>query len=346
MAANPSLGASTPRRPWGWLLPGLLAAGTLWLGALLPQPWGAWDRDWLQRLRLPAVAVAALLALAWMAWAAVRARSDDPLPAGRGAEEPLLSPPHVMACRSRSPVLTLAGLEPGSGVSSLAFNLAVALAVQGAVRDENGVRGARPICLLAEGPLSNVLGLSSQPLEQYLREHRHRVDSDLANLPVRHASGCELLCVGVEGTATDHLQLLVDELRRQYDAVLLDGACSERQLVDVAVDLADALLLVGLPSASSVEAAGTWIERVWSLGLEHKTALLLNRVTAWPAPQRELSLAFLYHAQLPEEPGVLAHDGQGLPWCLDDRLSAARRLEEVVRQLFPTLIQGGAAHAA
>ena len=131
------------------VLPGRVAG---WLGTLLPPPWGAWDRDWLERLRLPAFAPAAFFVLSWLAWSASRARSEDTLPAGDGVEEPLLSPPRVMACRSRSPVVTLVGLEPGSGVSTLAFNLAVSLAVQGAVQDENDIRGARPICLLVEGP--------------------------------------------------------------------------------------------------------------------------------------------------------------------------------------------------
>ena len=331
---------------WGWLLLGLLVAGAIWLGTLLPLPWGAWDRDWLERLQLFAFAAAALLVLSWLVWSALRARSEHPLLAGDGIEEPLLGPSHIMACRSRSPVVTLVGLEPGSGVSTLAFNLAVSLAIQGAVPDENDVRGARPVCLLFEGALSQNLGLSAKPLEEYLSQHPYRVDPDLANFPVHHASGCELLCLVPNGLAADQLQLLVAELRHQYDAVLLDGGCGPRLTLDVAVDLSDALLLLGLPSASAVDAAGQWIERVWSLGLEDKTALLINRVAAWPLAPRELSLAFLYQAQLPDEPGVLDYDAQGLPWSIDGRLCAARRLEAIVRQLFPTLVPGAAEHAA
>ena len=343
-----SVGSAPRARGWrmGWLLLGLLVAGAAWLATLLPPPWGAWDRDWLERLRLPAFATAALLVLFWLMWCAFRARSEDPLSAGDCVEEPLLSPSHVMACRSQSPVLTVVGLEPGSGVSTLAFNLAVSLAVQSAVSVEDDVRGARPICLLVEGPLSLNLGLSARPLDEYLSQHRYRVDPDLANFPVRHPSGCELLCLGSNGLAVDHLQLLVDELRHQYDAVLLDGACGERRTLDVPIDLGDALLLVGLPSAASVDAAGQWIERIWSLGLEDKTALLLNRVAASPPPPQELSLAFLYQAHLPDEPGLLAYDAQGLPWCVDGRLRAARRLESIVQQLFPTLIAGATGYAA
>ena len=87
-----------------------------------------------------------------------------------------------MACRSRSPV-TVVGLEPGTAASTLAFNLAVSLAVQGAVPDENKVRGARPLCLLVHGPLAQNLGLNARALEEYVSQHRHLVDRDLANLP-------------------------------------------------------------------------------------------------------------------------------------------------------------------
>jgi Mrp family chromosome partitioning ATPase len=300
----------------------------------------------LQAVRLPALAVAALLAFSWIAWSAVRARSRDPLAASGGTEEPLLRPPHVIACRSGSPVVVIVGMAPGSGVSTLAFNLAVSLAVEGEVSREEGVRSPRPICLLAEGPLTEALGLSPAPLEDHLGQHLQRIDADLVDLPVRHVSGCELLCMGREGRAVEHLKLLVEELRRLYDSVLVDGACGKGQVEDVAVDVGDAMLLVGRHSESLLEAAGPWVERVFALEIEHKTMLILNRVTAWPQPPREPGVAFLYQAQLPDEPAVAANDAQGLPWCIDGRLSAARRLADIVRCLFPTLMRGAASNAA
>jgi hypothetical protein len=188
--------------------------------------------------------------------------------------------------------------------------------------------------------------LSPQPLEEYLAGHPYRVGSEVVNLGVRHPSGCELFCLGGGRQSQDCLPLLVPELRRHYDAVLVDGGPGQSQAVDVALDLGDALLLVALPTAASVESTGLWIERVWSLGLEPKTALLLNRVTAWPAPPRELSLAFLYQAQLPAEPDVIALDQEGVPWSTDGRLRLARRLADIVGQLFPNLVPAGGLGAA
>jgi len=182
MAASVGSAPRSLGSQWGWLLLALLVAGAVWMGTLLPRPWGSLDRDWLERLRLPALAAAVSVVLSWLVWCAPRARSEHPLPVGDGVEEPLLSPSHVMACRSRSPV-TVVGLEPGTAASTLAFNLAVSLAVQGAVPDENKVRGARPLCLLVHGPLAQNLGLNARALEEYVSQHRHLVDRDLANLP-------------------------------------------------------------------------------------------------------------------------------------------------------------------
>jgi hypothetical protein len=316
------------------------------MGMLLPWHWGVRDRALLQVLRAPALALVGLIVLPWLAWLAVRARSADPLAATAGAEEPMLSTGNLMPCRSRAPVVALAGLEPGSGVTTLAFNLAVALVAHGHVSSQEEVRLPRPACLLVEGPLTEALRLSPEPLEEYVGRHPYQVGAELVNLADRHPSGCELFCLAAEGRSRESLRLLVPELTRHYDAVLVDGGSGERQLVDVATDLGDALLLVAMPTAASVESAGLWIERIWSLGLESKTALLLNRVTAWPRPPRELSLAFLYQAQLPDEPTVLALDQDGLPWSTDGRLRLAARLGDLVRQLFPTLVPAGGLHAA
>jgi hypothetical protein len=345
MAARLGPAARPGWRRWAWLLPALLVAGAVWLGELWPAPWGAGDRYLLEVVRLPALAVAALLAASWLGWSALRARSQCPLPVSGGAEEPLLRPPHSIACHSASPVVVVAGIDEGTGVSTVVFNLAVALAVQGEVLEVDAVRSPRPICLLVEGPLTEALGLSPAPLDDYLGRHPQRVDSDLVELPVRHVTGCELLCLGLEGRAADHLRLLVGELRRLYDAVVVDGGRGQGQVPEV-IAQADALLLVGRHSGSMLEAASPWVERAFALEIEHKTMLVLNRVTAWPPTPPELDLAFLYQAHLSEEPAVAAYDAQGLPWCLDGRLVTARRLTEIVRRLSPTLIPGVASSAA
>jgi hypothetical protein len=337
--------ASARPLPWGALVLAVLAALAGWLGELLPAPWGAIDRGLLHAVRWPALGVVAVMLAAWTAWSALRARSQDPLPETAGGEEPLLAEPHLVSRRSETPVVALAGLERRSGVSTLVFNLAVSLAALGEVSNEEGSRAPRPACLLAEGALTDALRLSPLPLDDHISRHPFQITPEVVNLASGHPSGAELFCLKHEGHAVEQLRPLLSELRRHYDAVLLDGWRGGRQLLDVAIDCSDALVLVGLPPAASVEAAGLWMEHVWGLGLEGKTALLVNRVRAWPKPPLELSLAFLYHAQLPDDPRIPPADSQGFPWSVDGCLPIAERCIELARQLFPTLMPGAGADA-
>jgi hypothetical protein len=323
-----------------------VAAAAAWLAVLLPPPWGPADRAALLALRWRAAAVPLLLAVVWAALLALLAWRRCPIPGMAEREEPLLGPLHVMPCRSSRPVLALAGLDAGVGVSTIAFNLAVTMAVDGRVLDGAEVRTCRPICLLANGTLADALGLGPRPLEDYLARHPHRVDADLVNLAVRHPSGCELLCLGGEGPSTVRLATIAEELRQRYDVVLIDGGRGGRHFEDLVCELGDPLLLVGQPDAATVRGAGRWIERVWALGLEGRTALLLNRMPAWPPPPLELELAFLHGAELPDDSRVATMDREGMPWSLDRRLWASRRLVGIAAQLLPALVPGPGADAA
>jgi hypothetical protein len=347
-AERGSTAARSPRS-WGGLLVVISADGLAWAGTLLPPPLGPADRAALAAVTWFAPAVVLVVVLAWAAWLACLAWQTHHCgvqPELSDREEPLLGPSHVMPCRSPRPVVVLAGLGSGAGVSTLAFNLAVTLAVAGRVPDGQGARPCRPICLLDDCALSGALGLSPQPLEDYLAAHPHRVDADLVNLAVHHPTGCELLCIGSDGRAAGSMQRIVAELSQQYDAMFVDEWRGERHVVDVVSEFADALLLVAGPAADCVQVTGAWIELVWAHGLEGRTALLLNRVAAWPRPPRELDLAFLYGAEIPDDPAAADLDRDGLPWSLDHRLAASRRLIEVAAQLLPALMPGAGAHAA
>jgi hypothetical protein len=308
----------------------VLMAGAAWMGTLLPGPWGAIDRAALSSVRWSAPAALLLLAAASAAWLALRPRPIDVA----DHEEPLLDSPRVPACRSPRPVVVLAGLEPSAGVSTLAFNLAVTAAADG--------MSPRPVCVLRDCPLARALELDPQPLERYLGVH-HEVDPDLVNLAVRHPSGCELLCLG---GGQEHLPSLVAELARHYDAVLVDGALGERPLMDVVTEMADVLVLVGLPAASSVRSAGTWIERAWAMSLQDRTILLVNRVVAHEPPPRELELAFPHTAELPDEPRIADADRDGIPWSLDRRQPASQQLAAIAAQLMLAGHDDGVGHAA
>jgi hypothetical protein len=336
------------RAPLSWrpmLLVLAVAGAVLADAALMPQPWRGIEHRILLAVRWPALSVLILLLAVGLVGLVLTAGSPLTLPVV-GAEEPRLDPPSFAASPAEVRVVTLAGLEPGCGVTTLAFNLAVSLAVLGEKPGaDQGPQPVRPACLLAESPLSAALGLSPQPLEDQLAKRPWDVRPEIVHLGARHSSGCALFCMRGGERAGDGLHRLVEQLRRHYDAVLIDGAVSQPETSSV-LDSSDLLLLLALPTHSSVEAAGRWIERVWGTRRETTTVMIVNRVPAWPPPPRELILAFHHVVLLPEDPAVAALDGQALPWSLDDRVAVAPRLTGLARLLFPALNGGGGRRAA
>jgi hypothetical protein len=314
--------------------------------AYLPSPWrSVADRFFDVGLR-PLLAAIAALVVVWTATVILKARAVRRLPSV-GQEEPLLSPARLATGQPEVKVVILAGVERGCGASTLTFNLAVSLAAQGAKSGADDVRRPRPACVLTEGPLSAALGLNPEQLEEHLGQRPYRVAPEVVNLAVRHPSGCALFCLRRDDRDSRALGLLLGELGRRFDAVLVDAALPERDLGHLAAEMSDFLLLVAQPTGSSVNAAGRWIERVWGMGLEPRTGLILNRVPAWPPPPLELRLAFLHHSELPHQQQVPALDRRGLPWSQDAGLAAARQLSAIARGLFPTLMpEGRSAHAA
>ncbi|MGI0130844.1 MAG: hypothetical protein ACREEC_11975, partial [Thermoplasmata archaeon] len=131
-----------------------------------------------------------------------------------------------------------------------------------------------------------------------------------------------------------------------YDAVLVDCGCGDRNVIDAVAERSDALLLVATPSTTSAEAAGFWAERTWSLGLEKKTVVVVNRIRQRRLPSAGLTAGFLYQAQLPDDSRIGVLEEKALPWVLDQRLAAARRLVEIAQQLFPALLKEAAANAS
>ncbi len=219
---------SFARRPplfWPRILLVLAIAGAVLVDAVvLPQPWRGVEYQLLLAVRWPALTVLVLVLAAGLLLLVLTSRAITELPV-LAAEEPRLDPPRLTTGRSEVRVVTLEGLEPGCGVTTLAFNLAVALAAEGErPGDCEADRAVRPACLLSESPLAAALGLDPQPLEERLAERPWDVRPEVVRLGVRHPSGCVLFCLRGDRQPDDGVRRFVEQLSHHFNAVLIDGA--------------------------------------------------------------------------------------------------------------------------
>ena len=277
---------------------------------------------WLPGLIIAALLVALAVAVGWaFPWPA----ADPYAP----AEEPLLPHPTLPACRRKTPVIVLHALEPSSGSTTLAFNLAVGATVQ-------GTEQRRPLALLRAGELTQRLGLDPAPLSSYLAAHPVSVDDALVELAQRHACGCELLAIGDGDLNGQRLRLMLPVLRRVYDLIILDCPTDDRWLTDVTIETADLTLLVAQPSASSASQAAAWADRAWDWGIEGKIALGLNRLEGHSGFPDSLLGEFRHRLLIPEDPVISEADRKGRPWVLRWESCARPVTERLLEQLLPT----------
>ncbi len=257
-------------------------------------------------------------------------------------EEPLLVRPIAPKTRGRCPLVGVVDLESSAGASSLAFNLAVIVAIEGRplVEGDGGMRRPRPLCLLSEGQLTEALGLESDPWRLHLEDHSGRIGEDLVDLAVRHPSGCELLCVPRGRVARYQLRLLRQAIDHHYDLVVVDSSAIDAELREGAEDTADALIAVGLPSPRSASAAAAMLE-TWRRFRLTTTVLLINEVRVDDCLPEELT-SFGSVAVLPYEHVVPEADRRGLPWSLMSDSTCGRVLRALALQLLPDLFSGEA----
>ena len=292
-------------------------------------------------LTLTSIAVVAAMVILALAAVAVMMRLPDWHETSATEEEPLLPSPAAPRTRGRSPLIGFVDLEPSAGASSLAFNLAVLVAVEGRpLMEEDGTaRRPRPLCLLSEGQLTDALGLDSDLWRIHLDANSGRVVEDLVDLAVRHPSGCELLCVPQGRVARHQLRLLRLALDRQYDLVMVDCGTIDADLREGAEDTADVLVAVGLASPRSADAAFDMLTETWRRGRLATTVLLLNQVRERDSLLDELP-SFDNVAVLPQEHTVAEANSRGLPWSLMASCASGRVLRELGARLLPDLLTG------
>jgi len=189
-------------------------------------------------------------------------------------------------------------------------------------------RRPRPLCLLEAGRLSARLELDPQPFTDYLSHNPVSIGEEILGLAKRHPTGLELLSVAEGAINGQRLRLLLPILRKHYDVILLDCPSGDRWLTEVAVDLSELVLVVGLSTRRSAAAAGAWADEAWRRGFEGRSAVIVNRVGPDDQVPEGLVGGFLHRTQLPEDPSVSAADAHALPWSLAFNSLAGRHLRE------------------
>jgi Mrp family chromosome partitioning ATPase len=293
----------------------------------------------LDRAAVASVVVVVVLVLLVLAAIAVAARFQRQDEDAAFEEEPFLPEPTAPSTRGRCPMIGLDGLEPEAGASSLAFNLAVLVAAEGLIVASDGsVRRPRPLCLLSDGELTEVLGLDPGPLERHLDRHSGLVGDDLVDVTTRHLSGCELLCVPRGRVARHQLRLLGMAVAHHYDLIVVDAAFDDDHLRVGVEDVADVLVAVTLPSLRSAEAATRLLEGFGRYPRLASTGLVVNQMRG-EARAEELAVGFGHVAAFPYEPLVAEADIRGVPWSLAPNSSCRRVLIHFAGRLLPGVFE-------
>lgn len=328
-AGSPAVARST----LAFLVASLLAVVAIRLLELAPSPYGTAASAFLQvGGPISAVVVVILVVVGLAGIAAVRGRLRDVA----SVEEPWIDEPHMPMSRARCPLIGFVGLEPLAGASSIAFNLGVLLAAEGRLSSSDRRRHRpRPLCLLSEGPLTEALGLSPEPLREHLATFPGRVTQDVIDLAVRHPSGCELLCVPRGQIGRHQLRLMRDAVEKYYDALIVDSTSTDDMLREGVEDVGDAIALVALPTDVSAEAAAREAERALAGHRLAVTALIVNRIAANQELLKSISIGLENTAQIPDDSSIASTDVHPMPWCLIPRSSAGDQLRLIASNLLP-----------
>jgi pilus assembly protein CpaE len=231
-------------------------------------------------------------------------------------------------------VVSVAGVKGGTGRSTIAANLAVA------IRQQSQQRVALIDANIPFGDVGVMMNISEATTMLDAVPYLRQIDSELINnIVVEHGSGVQLLLAPpspqeAEVVTSDLVKSLVSVMTGMYDVVIIDTRPSFDDLNLAVYDASDVIILTVTMDMTAIKDARQFLEVTELLGYpEDRLRLVLNRSNTYsgiPAAEIGESLRRPLWARIPDEPGpVLRSINEGVP--LVSSSSDSKVVEEINR---------------
>jgi pilus assembly protein CpaE len=227
--------------------------------------------------------------------------------------------------KNRGKIITVFSPKGGTGCSTLAVNLAIAIRQ---AREELNV--ALVDTCLQFGDVAVLLNLQSPHSIVDLPPHFDEVDADLLeNVMVSHHSGVRVLLAPTRPEMADRvvanmLETVLQMLQKTYDYVIVDTSSSLSDITLTTLDAADRIILITAPDIPAIKDAKLFFEVTDALEYPpSKTILVLNKADPHNSIRAEDIQNSIKHpvaVQIPlDERTAMLAANQGIPYIVSAR---------------------------
>lgn len=253
---------------------------------------------------------------------AAPAMAAAPIPQQAGRAAPVAAP----SAAHEGNVVVVFGPKGGIGTTTLAVNLAIGL--------QQKFTDARVILVdgsLQFGDVGVLLNLPPGRNITDLVDTINDLDPDsIDTVALAHTSGAKVVLAPprpemADLLQADHLKRILDEMRLNYDYIIVDTATVINDLVLTALDLADRIVLLTTPDIPAIKNARLFFEITDALNYPpNKIMLVVNKIdrrTGITAQMIEDNIKHPVVGQIPlDEATVLNSINRGVPFMIDGRV--------------------------
>ncbi len=274
--------------------------------------------------------------------AAERAR----MAAMAAAPQPTAAAPvskEAMALRPEGKVITVFSPKGGSGCSTIAANLAIAL------HEETHDKVALMDTSFQFGDIGVLLNLQPTRSIADITSQFDELDGDLLNdYMVPHSSGVKILMAPprpemAELITTEHVKGIVEQLKKLFDYIIIDTSTVLHDMLLSIFDLSERIILLMTLEIPAIKNAKLFFEVTEALGYPvEKTALVINKAdrrSGIRAEKIEESIRHPVAAQIAmDERTAILSVNQGVPFVLSNKNSyISQSVFDLARRLIQDL---------